>query len=90
VTYQGLVGGLFGCSEAIGGLNYLERLPDIRIPTLIIVGKDDPRTPVGLSEAIYERIEGSRLVVLKSAAHLSNVEQSEAFNSALIGFLFDH
>ena len=84
------VGGYIGCSEAIMGLNYLERLHEIRTPTLNIVGEDDPGTPVSLSEAIYERIEGSRLVVLKSAAHLSNVEQSEAFNRALIGFLLDH
>jgi 3-oxoadipate enol-lactonase len=83
-------GGYIGCSEAIGGLNYLDRLPEIRIPTLIIVGEDDPGTPVPLSEAIHGRIEGSRLEVLKSAAHLSNVEQPEAFNRALIGFLLDH
>lgn len=83
------VRGYIGCSEAIGGLNYLERLPEIRTSTLIIVGEDDPGTPVELSEAIHERIPGSRLVVLPSAAHLSNVEQAEAFNRALIGFLLE-
>jgi 3-oxoadipate enol-lactonase len=36
---------------------------------------------------MHERIPDSRLVVLPSAAHLSNVEQSEAFNNALMGFL---
>jgi 3-oxoadipate enol-lactonase len=81
------VGGYIGCSEAIGGLNYLERLPEIRTSTLIIVGEDDPGTPVELSEAIHERIPGSRMVVLPSAAHLSNVEQAEAFNRALLDFL---
>ena len=34
-----------------------------------------------------EQIKGSELVVLKSAAHLSNLEQPEAFNKALTGFL---
>jgi 3-oxoadipate enol-lactonase len=81
------VEGYVGCSEAIGGLNYLERLPEIRTSTLIIVGEDDPGTPVESSEAIHERIPGSRMVVLPSAAHLSNVEQVEAFNKALLGFL---
>jgi pimeloyl-ACP methyl ester carboxylesterase len=36
---------------------------------------------------MHERIPGSGLVVLHSAAHLSNIEQAEAFNSALMGFL---
>ena len=79
--------GYIGCSEAIRVLNYLENLSDIKIPTLIMVGEDDPGTPVAASEAMHERIPGSRLVVLHSAAHLSNIEQAEAFNSALMGFL---
>jgi len=84
------VGGYIGCSEAIGDLNYLERLSEIRTPTLIIVGEDDPGTPVAASEAMHERIPDSRLVVVPSCAHLSNVEQPEAFNKALIDFLLDH
>lgn len=81
------VAGYIGCGEAIRGLNYLERLSGIRIPTLIIVGEDDPGTPVSASQAMHERIPGSRLVILPSAAHLSNVEQSQAFNNALMEFL---
>jgi 3-oxoadipate enol-lactonase len=81
------VEGYIGCSEAIGELNYLERLHEIRTPTLIIVGEDDQGTPVRSSEAIHERISDSRLVVLPSAAHLSNVEQAEAFTRALMEFL---
>lgn len=81
------VTGYIGCSEAIRGLDYLERLSEIKIPALIIVGEDDPGTPVSAAEAIHQRIPDSRLVILPSAAHLSNVEQSNAFNSALMGFL---
>ena len=81
------VSGYVGCMEAIAGLNYLERLSEINIPTLIIVGEEDLGTPVSASEAMHERILDSKLVVLKSAAHLSNVEQKDAFNDALLGFL---
>lgn len=84
------VTGYIGCSEAIRGLNDLERLSEITTPTLIIVGEEDPGTPVAASEAMHERIQDSRLVVLPSAAHLSNVEQPDAFNSALIEFLKEH
>lgn len=83
------VEGYIGCIEAIQKLNYLERLSAIRMPTLIIVGEDDPGTPVAASEAIHERIPNSRLVVLPAARHFSNVEQAEAFNVALIKFLKD-
>jgi len=81
------VNGYIGCSEAIRRLNYLERLSEIKMATLIMVGEEDPGTPVAAAEAMQQRIAGSSLVALPSAAHLSNVEQAEAFNRALISFL---
>ena len=81
------VAGFIGCSKAILGLNYVERLSQIKLPTLIIVGEDDPGTPVAASEAIHQRIQNSKLVVLPSAAHLCNIEQADAFNAALLPFL---
>jgi len=54
------------------------------------VGEDDVGTPVAASRTIHERIKGSELVILKSASHLSNVEQVEAFNRALAAFLAKH
>jgi 3-oxoadipate enol-lactonase len=79
--------GYLGCSEALGGLNYLERLSEIKLATLIMVGEEDPGTPVAASEAIQERIAGSQLVILPSARHLSNIEQAELFNQSLMAFL---
>lgn len=81
------VTGYIGCSEAIRRLNYLHRLDQIKIPTLIMVGEDDPGTPVSAARAIQERIAGSRLEILPCAAHLSNIEQAAVFNRALLGFL---
>jgi 3-oxoadipate enol-lactonase len=71
-------------------LDLTDRLGDIRVPTLILVGEDDPGTPVAASRAIHERIRGSRLVVIPSASHLSNIEQPDAFNHALAAFLEEH
>ncbi len=81
------VAGYMGCAEAIRRLNYLDRISEIKAPTLIMVGEDDPGMPVSSAEAMHEQIAGSRLVVLPSARHLSNVEQAEAFNAALLEFL---
>ena len=83
------VSGYIGCSEAIRYLDNLQRLSEINIPTLIIVGEEDPGTPVAASEAMQERISGSKLVVLPAARHLSNIEQSAAFNEALVEFLLN-
>ena len=79
--------GYIGCSEALRGLNYLDRLSEIKLPTLIMVGEEDPGTPVAASEAIHERIDGSQLVILPSARHLSNIEQADGFNRSLLDFL---
>ncbi len=81
------VKGYIGCSRAIMGLNLTERLIEITLPTLIVVGEEDPGTPVSASQAIHKQIEGSELVILKSAAHLSNIEQQDAFNTAMLDFL---
>jgi 3-oxoadipate enol-lactonase len=79
--------GYLGCIHAIRRLNYLERFSEIKILTLIMVGEDDPGTPVAASEAMHQRISNSKLVIIPSARHLSNVEQPEVFNRNLITFL---
>lgn len=81
------VGGYIGCSEAIRRLSYLDQLAAVQTPTLIMVGADDPGTPVAASEAMHARIAGSKLVVIPGAAHLSNVEQAEVFTNHLMDFL---
>ena len=81
------VEGYCGCCHAIMGLNVTDRLPSISVPTLLIVGEDDPGTPVAAHELINRQIAGSELVVIPDALHFSNVEQQGAFNDALTGFL---
>jgi 3-oxoadipate enol-lactonase len=82
--------GYIGCCHAIKALDLTDRLTALSVPTLIIVGEDDPGTPVSAARAIHERIAGSELVVLKSASHLSNLEQADAFNRAMTAFLAAH
>jgi 3-oxoadipate enol-lactonase len=79
--------GYAGCCHAISALDLTDRLSAISLPTLVVVGEDDQGTPVAASKAIQERIKGSELVILPAAAHLSNMEQPEAFTAALTKFL---
>lgn len=81
------VDGYCGCCEAIRDMDQRESIREITAPTLVIVGEQDPSTPVEAARLIHERIGGSKLEILSGAAHLTNVEQAEAFNEALLGFL---
>ncbi len=79
--------GYSGCCRAIAMFDLTARIHEIKLPTMILVGEEDPGMPVAMSRAIQERIAGSELVTIPSASHLSNMEQPEAFNRAAIAFL---
>lgn len=81
------VEGYAGCCDAIPRIDTTARLKDISCPILVIVGKDDPGTPLSMSQAIVANAPGAQLVVLDDAAHLSNIEQPKKFNAALSAFL---
>jgi pimeloyl-ACP methyl ester carboxylesterase len=67
--------------------DYTGTLGGIRVPTLVVVGRDDVFTPVSDARYLHERIPGSRLVVIEGAAHLPNLERPADFNRALAGLL---
>ena len=81
------VAGYAGCCAAIPKINVTSRLKEIRTPTLVICGNDDPATPPAMAREIQENIPGAKLVLIPQAAHLANIEQPDAFNRALADFL---
>lgn len=62
-------------------------LPTITVPTLVVVGEEDPITHVDHARAMVERLPDARLEVVPAAAHLPVVEQPEAFNRLLADFV---
>lgn len=82
--------GYVACCQAIEDLQLTDRLPEIRVPTLVVAGAEDPTTTPEVARGVHGRIEGSELSVLESAAHLCNMEQPEAFNRAVGDFLERH
>jgi len=62
-------------------------LASLHLPVLILVGEHDQTTPVAAAEAMHERIAGSAMAVVPQAAHMSNMENVEFFNEALMKFL---
>jgi 3-oxoadipate enol-lactonase len=63
------------------------KLAEIKVPVLIIVGKEDKITPPETAHFMHENINGSILSVLEHAGHLSNLENPVQFNDQLIKFL---
>jgi 3-oxoadipate enol-lactonase len=80
-----------GAAAALRGMaardDQTELLSRIIAPTLILVGRDDAITPVQDSNRMHHEIGGSRLVVIESAGHVSNIERPGRFNEELIRFL---
>ncbi|WAL66391.1 alpha/beta hydrolase [Amycolatopsis cynarae] len=67
--------------------DYVETLRECGVPALIVVGSEDEFTPISDAELIHGLMPGSRLVVVKGAAHMPNLERPGEFNRALAEFL---
>ncbi|MEX2628811.1 MAG: alpha/beta fold hydrolase [Tistlia sp.] len=84
------VAGYVGCCRAIQQLDLTARLPEIRLPTLVVAGRDDPGMSPAVMATIRDAIPGAELQVLEQAAHLLNVEQAAATTALLRRFLGAH
>lgn len=79
--------GYVACCDALAMWDFRSELLGVSVPTLVVVGADDPATPPDQANVIAEGIPWARLVVVPAAAHLVNVEQPEAFNRAVLDHL---
>jgi pimeloyl-ACP methyl ester carboxylesterase len=71
---------------AQSGSRVIDALPDVRVPTLVLVGEqDEPFLPA--TEYMAAKIPGARKVVIEGAGHAANIERADAFNAALLEFL---
>jgi 3-oxoadipate enol-lactonase len=81
------VEGYCACCAAIRDMDLRDCLGAIKQRVLVLVGEQDPGTPVSVAESIRSGIASSELSVIPHAAHFVNIEQSEAFNKALMEFI---
>jgi 3-oxoadipate enol-lactonase len=82
--------GYAACCAAIRDMDLRELITGIRVPTLVIVGEDDPATPPEKAREIQNLIPGAQLEIIPDAAHLLNIEQDVAFDAALASLLDHH
>jgi 3-oxoadipate enol-lactonase len=78
--------GYMAAAVAVRDMDLREVLATISVPVLVIAGALDPATPPVMAEAIVEKIPNARLAIL-DAAHLSNIEKADEFNSLIMSFL---
>jgi len=77
----------YGDFTACDRFNVTEKLSSVTTPVLILTAEDDKLTPPKYGLYIKEQIKNSSVVNIKDAGHLSPLEQPEAFNTAIIGYL---
>ncbi len=79
--------GYAGCCAAIRDMDLRPMSGLIQVPTQVILGTQDPATPPAMAEALARAMPKPTQVVRLEAAHLSNIEQPDGFNRAVLGFL---
>lgn len=81
------VEGYIACGSAVRDMTHSAMLLKIKAPTLVLTGRQDPACTVDQATVLHRLIEHSEMIIIENAAHLSNIEQPVAFNTAIRGFI---
>ncbi len=76
--------------EAVQGFDAYDRLPEIRIPTLVLHGTEDRMVAPENARILAERIPGAELVWLEGAGHVYHSEQPERADDVVLDFIGRH
>lgn len=79
--------GMRALLSASGRADYRPVLPTITIPTLLLYGADDQRSPLNVAHELHRQIPGSRLAVIPDVGHLAPMEAPDAVNTEVRTFL---
>jgi 3-oxoadipate enol-lactonase len=79
--------GWLGLSAAIATADLYQTTATLTLPTLILAGSDDRKTPPDLQRELADLVAGSDLQLLRGGSHLAMLTDPDSFAAALIGFL---
>ena len=74
----------------MAGADQRDLLPRITVPTLLIWGEQDVRSPLGIARQFEHEIPATKLVVIPECGHVSNLEQPQRVNEAVREFCRAH
>ncbi len=78
--------GFIGCAAALADHDYASAVASVKRPVLFVAGEKDGAAPAAMRK-LHEKLNGSRLVELPGAGHISNMDRPAEFNRALGDFL---
>src|SRR5215208_3321632 len=73
-------------AKSLDDTDTTDLLPEIEVPTLVLWGNDDRRSPMNIAEQLRDAIPDAELAVIANAGHVSNMEQPEEFNAQVRRF----
>jgi pimeloyl-ACP methyl ester carboxylesterase len=76
--------------EVMAEADLSDLLPRIEVPTLLLWGEQDARSPLSVAREFEAAIPGAELVVIPGAGHVSNLERAREFNEAVRAFCRAH
>jgi pimeloyl-ACP methyl ester carboxylesterase len=79
--------GLRTMLTAFADLDLRDVLPLVDVPTLVLHGELDRRSPLYVADQLHAGIPGSRLVVLPGVGHYVSIEAADRFNAEVRSFL---
>jgi pimeloyl-ACP methyl ester carboxylesterase len=77
-------------ATAIAACDHRDLLPHISVPTLLLWGDVDARSPRYVAEQFRAAIPGAQLALIPAAGHVSNIEQPARFNTEVRAFCRGH
>lgn len=78
---------VYGDFEACDKFNVMDRLKEIKVPTLIVCGSKDKLTPLKYAEYLRDNIPNSKLEIIAEAGHMAMLEKPDEFNMKLEKFI---
>jgi len=80
---------IFGFSQSLKGWNVMDRLSEIKVPTLVLAGRDDFQFPPEHQTALAAGIPNAHLVIIERAGHNAHSERSTEVIRAIKDFMAD-
>lgn len=80
-------GGYRAMAHSMAEADLRHVLPEISVPTLLVYGELDERSPLSVAENLRRNIPGAELEVIPGVGHLPNAEAPDAFNAHVRGFI---
>ncbi|MBT5667900.1 MAG: alpha/beta fold hydrolase [Rhodospirillaceae bacterium] len=81
------VEGYAEAGDAIFAMNFDDRIGDIHLPTMVIAGSDDIATTPERMTLYRDGVPGAGMDIIPNTGHMPYVEDADAFNKVLAGFL---